>query len=505
MNWIDLLKDEQREFIQNDEKIFSCKELIYLSNKPLLKQIEETSIKVSNLKPGYRRDNYFLGLLGETAVKKYINDNLMTDKDKSNNLTPINFDIYENGGDPGYDFLSLVFQNFGIQVKTTKLDTANSNLRELKWYITPKEVRKNKVLVCVAALEHPNINCNTLLIAGFLPVEMILELHKAGDIKFHDKWKKYILKIEHLLYCRGLLAYLNNPNISLDENDCNNPESYRARGSFYFRCRLYEKALYEYNQALSLNRNMYTVYSDRAGCYYMLETDKSDERLSQRVLGKNYQETLQQEVDEHLSSRKPRPLTYNQLFDDLFNEVFYPNLTIDVDLDIFISNELDEIENELDKNYPVSSKEPPRITRRHRHRGNGSNKLYWQAIKDASKAIIICPEYIPSYINRGLAYLDLGVIQWSDRVKLKFFEKAINSYSQALDLSIDVSKDLSAVAYYYRSLVYINCYKTSERENRAYAKAANDDAIKAIKLFEEIEWFGAANTARFQIDINLDF
>jgi hypothetical protein len=64
MNWIDLLKDEQREFIQNDEKIFTCKELIYLSNKPLLKQIEETSIKVAN-----RENRAYAKAANDDAIK----------------------------------------------------------------------------------------------------------------------------------------------------------------------------------------------------------------------------------------------------------------------------------------------------------------------------------------------------------------------------------------------------------------------------------------------------
>ncbi|MHC5822976.1 MAG: hypothetical protein ACYT04_45865, partial [Nostoc sp.] len=245
--------------------VFQHNELIFLSEKLIIDQIKNHCQKRYDLK----KHNPFicsLGLLGEIAVKKYLRDTLTRNDDKSDILTPINLEIYQNKGDGKRDFLSTLFSEFAIQVKTTRLETANGRLKDLKWEISQEEIKKNKVLVCVFAFKkfdkyqinslkyknkanyidnkksnieselHNYIqNHNQLCIAGFIPTDIIEQ--KASQKKDNGN---YIIQIKDLLYCGGFVSYLLQPDISNHAENYKDSESCRIIGEFYCRCGLYE-------------------------------------------------------------------------------------------------------------------------------------------------------------------------------------------------------------------------------------------------------------------------
>ncbi|MHC5729094.1 MAG: hypothetical protein ACYTXY_34250, partial [Nostoc sp.] len=244
--------------------VFQHNELIFLSEKLIIDQIKNHCQKRYDLK----KHNPFicsLGLLGEIAVKKYLRDTLTRNDDKSDILTPINLEIYQNKGDGKRDFLSTLFSEFAIQVKTTRLETANGRLKDLKWEISQEEIKKNKVLVCVFAFKkfdkyqinslkyknkanyidnkksnieselHNYIqNHNQLCIAGFIPTDIIEQ--KASQKKDNGN---YIIQIKDLLYCGGFVRYLLQPDISNHAENYKDSESCRIIGEFYCRCGLY--------------------------------------------------------------------------------------------------------------------------------------------------------------------------------------------------------------------------------------------------------------------------
>lgn len=76
-----------------------------------------------------------LGMLGEAAVKKYLKDTLDVNDDKSDVLSPLNFKLYDKTGDGKRDFFSQLFYEFGVQVKTTRIETAKGNINNLEWSI----------------------------------------------------------------------------------------------------------------------------------------------------------------------------------------------------------------------------------------------------------------------------------------------------------------------------------------------------------------------------------
>ena len=507
-------------------------ELVSISELIILEKIKN-HCEQRQRKKSHNPFSCCLGMLGEAAVKKYLKDTLDVNDDKSDVLSPINFKLYDKTGDGKRDFFSQLFYEFGVQVKTTRIETSKGNINNLEWSISQDEVNKNQVLVCVfafqkfdrcqvnslqlsgkkqaslsksdsgasLALQNYLQNHNELCIAGFLPVNMIEE---RASSKIEDG--KYVLNLKNLLYCGGLISYLLHPDISSYSENSTDPESCRIIGEFYCHCGLYEKALNKYNYILSINSNMYEIYSDRSACYIMLENDKYHARFKTRFLGESHQETLAQQIGAHLQQKKPVPLIPKLLVNEIYNKLINENLDLECDLESFINDEVKRIYDELNKKYPVSSVQPCRKTYRH---SVSYNKLYWQAVKDASKAITIYPEYIPAYINKGLAYKYLAQDTRTERAVTQLCEKAIENYSLAIEisnLSIDVNKPLSAFAYYYRGLAYIYCCRIAERlEDKADYSKASEDCIQAAKLFNELGWVSNAEVAIFQIDIHIPF
>ncbi|WP_190639286.1 hypothetical protein [Trichocoleus sp. FACHB-40] len=96
----------------------------------------------------------------------------------------------------------------GIQVKTRY-----GSLDRVRWEISPEEVNKNAVLVCLFSEEEFDDRQAgyNLIMAGFIPTSMI----EVGN-------SKVLLKIDELLYIGGLRCYLER--LKYLEFECLRPQ-----------------------------------------------------------------------------------------------------------------------------------------------------------------------------------------------------------------------------------------------------------------------------------------
>jgi hypothetical protein len=194
MDWTTPLRAQQADFIQRLKSgyLLRCEiegqhsELTVISGESLQKLVDfcwEMAEK-------YKRDSpvrkVFIGnmkgKLGEEVVKERLAD-FVTEVDYEKRL----------GGDGKVDFRLTSNPSVGIQVKSSYC-----SLDRVQWKITPEEVNKNAVLVCIFSQEEFSDRQSEykLIIAGFLPTDLIKE---SGQGSF---------SIDELLYGGGLRSYL---------------------------------------------------------------------------------------------------------------------------------------------------------------------------------------------------------------------------------------------------------------------------------------------------------
>ncbi|MEW6496483.1 MAG: hypothetical protein AB1589_28765 [Cyanobacteriota bacterium] len=163
--------------------------------------------------------NYFIGKLGEEAVKRCLGDF----------ITDVDYKIYPHG-DGGIDFRLIAKNDIGIQVKTIPLYrfpqgnevtgdeyiTNSAKIRDIDWKIEREDTKKSKILICVLMLSciQGDIMKNKIydgdtynfVIAGFKPTKDI----QNGNYPIINNY--YNLKIKDLLYGGGIHAYLESLN-----------------------------------------------------------------------------------------------------------------------------------------------------------------------------------------------------------------------------------------------------------------------------------------------------
>jgi len=197
MDWTTLLRSQQADFIQRLKSghLLHCEtegkhsELTVISGERLKHLLEfcwemaekykQTSLVrevfINNLK----------GKLGEEVVKARLAD-FVTEVDYEKRL----------GGDGKVDFTLTSAPDVGIQVKAR-----HGSIDTIKWAITPEEVEKNAILVCILIQEEVSETQAeyNLSMAGFLPTNMIPVLTNGARFGIHE-----------LLYSGGLRSYLEN-------------------------------------------------------------------------------------------------------------------------------------------------------------------------------------------------------------------------------------------------------------------------------------------------------
>ncbi|MFM6039523.1 MAG: hypothetical protein ACKPBB_17730 [Sphaerospermopsis kisseleviana] len=189
---LEILQDQQKDFIrrkQNKSDLLNCKredlnsELITISGKELqdtLRFCWNIIAKYQDSDPETNFKNNLIGKLGECAVKSFL----------GSLISEVNFAITSEG-DGSIDFVLVGDYSSCIQVKTSSKE---------EWSINPKEIEKNKVLICVQILEKINL-CDikseyNLVLTGFLPTNQIKHIQK--------------IRVYQLLYIGGLRTYLKN-------------------------------------------------------------------------------------------------------------------------------------------------------------------------------------------------------------------------------------------------------------------------------------------------------
>ncbi len=249
MDWTTPLRSQQSDFIQrlksgsllhsetegqhgeltivSDERLNQlidfCWEMAekYKRNNPVRK------VFISNMK----------GKLGEEVVKTRL-ANFVTEVDYEKRL----------GGDGKVDFTLTSNPSVGIQVKTRY-----GSSDKVKWQISPEEVKKNAVLVCIFSQEEfddrqPRYS---LILAGFLATNMI----KAGQTSFG---------IADLLYAGGLRNYLESLNFDEQEQLPKQPQLYsqeRLQSYGLPLCRTYEEIAWI--MGISVNELQFLAFSNQ--------------------------------------------------------------------------------------------------------------------------------------------------------------------------------------------------------------------------------------------------
>jgi tetratricopeptide (TPR) repeat protein len=284
MNWINLLRSQQADFIQriksgcllHSHKEGQHSEIIVISGDRL-KQLRDFCWEMAEK---YKRNspvrqlfiNNLKGKLGEEVVKARLAE-LVTEVDYEKRL----------GGDGKVDFRLASNQNFGIQVKSR-----HGSLEIVQWSITSEEVEKNSILICILIQEEVS-EAQTqyhLILAGFLPTNMI-EL-KNGQAS---------VRIEQLLYGGGLVGYLSNlllveadsliltmQNIKQEEQPASikNQEtliseseryesiaySYLSAGTAWLRKHMNDRAIADFDEAIRCNPSEPKAYYYRGLAYF---------------------------------------------------------------------------------------------------------------------------------------------------------------------------------------------------------------------------------------------
>ena len=198
------------------------------------------------------------GKLGEEVVANRLG-NLVTEVDYEKKV----------GGDGKVDFRLVKATEVGIQVKSRN----TKKVERAKWPISRDEINKNAVLVCVLITEIVSVEQAeySLILAGFLPTKMI-------EIDDHEE--STFLTIDQLLYSGGLRGYLEKllsstkgekqqpakPAIArpITVRDRQEAEKYLRLGQDFYQEQDYQKALFNYDQALQSNPRLVEVYVKRA-------------------------------------------------------------------------------------------------------------------------------------------------------------------------------------------------------------------------------------------------
>ncbi|MEH2275439.1 MAG: WD40 repeat domain-containing protein [Nostoc sp.] len=219
MNTTNLLREIQVEFIQrlntnqDEELLCSRYEGNYSELKIILldelkyarefawKMVDKFKYQSNNARVIF--SNHLKGKLGEIAVKHSL----------GNYITSVSYEILPSG-DGKVDFMINSNKDIGMQVKTRH---GNINTQ---WKFSKDEIEINKVLACVLIykkhLESQSFNEfeseYRLLMAGFIPTEIIKDKINANEISFQSEESGYFItiKIEDLLHGSGLKNCLKN-------------------------------------------------------------------------------------------------------------------------------------------------------------------------------------------------------------------------------------------------------------------------------------------------------
>ncbi len=410
--WVHFLQTCQEEFIQrmevclhpDEQHLYGFfKEQIYISEELSLKKIRDFARKKVKFKP----ENNFLGKLGEAAVKKYVRDTLLSDKDGSDRLSPLDCKVYKDGkGDGGKDFCSKVSDiNVYLQIKTTRLKTHRNSIRALKWRLNKTEVDNNRVLVCTFVYQNIELNKASyyVIIAGFLPREVVIERIRNKTLQYvkkKDNPSDLQLTIQYLMHPIGLLPYLFEPEIEKVHKQSSSVTQADKLGVFYLRCGFYQEALEQTKISLQFQPASYDALLNKSACFFAFAQDQIYNLHQKQVLYPSDEDTLQQELE----------LIYGDC------------LEWDDDLSQFIQEQHRQL-------YPGTSKAPQRITSPY----GGDDYLYWQVIKDTSLAISIDATRPEAYVNRALAYEQLSLRRGMPNLKLAGC--AIWNHTQAISCS----------------------------------------------------------------------
>ena len=187
---------------------------------------------------------------------------------------------YPEGSDGGSDFFAVRSSNninVYLQVKATRLVVDNNLTGTLKWYFSEKEVNKNRVLVCTFVYQTIEIDKvpRYVMIAGFLPREVVIERIRANNLKYVQGKKGYrylCLNFQDLLHPSGLLAYLLMPEIDKICKQSTDLKQTRELGQFYLRSGFYQEALEQIKLSLGFQPNSYDALLDKSVCFFPIRT-----------------------------------------------------------------------------------------------------------------------------------------------------------------------------------------------------------------------------------------
>jgi tetratricopeptide (TPR) repeat protein len=274
------------------------------------------------------------------------------------------------------------------------------------------------------------------------------------------------------------------------EQEPNIAEAYNDRGNAYYGLKQHERAIEDYNKAITLNPNLAQAYNNRGLAYAGLnEHERAIEDYNKAItLNPNLAETYHNrgnayaELSQHERAMEDynKAITLNPYFAEAYNNrgnAYYG---------------LNEHERAIE-DYNKAIELKPSHVKAYNNRGNAYYGLneHERAIEDYNKVIELNPGYAETYNNRGIAYAGLNeqkraiedynkVIElnpgyaetYNNRgtayARLNEHERAIDDYNKAVELNPNYAK-----AYYNRGNAY---YRLNEHER------AIDDYNKAVEL-----------------------
>lgn len=216
--------------------------------------------------------------------------------------------------------------------------------------------------------------------------------------------------------------------------------SYNNRGSTYVNLGKYEEAIKDYDKAISMNSKYAEAYSNRGFAYSSLG---------------NHQEALK-DYTTAISMDSKYAKAYNNRGNAYVNLGNYQeaikdfNTAITLDRwyaeayynrgDVYI-NQGNYQEALKDCNMAISLN--PKLSLAYYNRGNIyiSSGKHQEAVKDYNIVISLTPEYVKAYNNRGIAYINLGKA-----------EEAIKDFNMAVKLDLEYAQAYDNLGRLYSSL-----------------------------------------------------
>jgi len=267
-----------------------------------------------------------------------------------------------------------------------------------------------------------------------------------GDM-YHDMIDEYRSKRD---YDKAIADFTSI--IAIDPKD---PHAYYARGRVYYDKDDFNRAIADWAETVRLDPNYIEAYFGR-GLIFHNNLKDYDRAIA--------------EYTKAIGINKERETSYSRHYFLLFNEFKDDQVSLSrgtIHASVGFDTSLQSLYRRRGYSYI--------------NKGD-----YDKAIADLNQAIRLDPKNVDAYINRGIAYLNLGnAVPWGEVElhKIVEYEKAIADFTQAIKLD-----PKNARIYYYRAVVHERRFELQDAVNDCKAALRIDpNYLPAKELKEHIE------------------